>query len=44
MLIYQVQILPDVFFLTQAQVNSAKGNKDTRLPHYLKVPAHWSEE
>lgn len=28
-------------FLTQAQVNSAKGNKDTQLPHYLKVPDHW---
>ncbi|MNH98720.1 Pentapeptide repeats (8 copies) [compost metagenome] len=28
-------------FLTQAQVNSAKGNKATRLPRNLKVPAHW---
>ncbi|MFE4713306.1 pentapeptide repeat-containing protein [Paenibacillus sp. NPDC056722] len=28
-------------FLTQAQVNSAKGNKHTRLPHYLNMPAHW---
>ncbi|MGG2198986.1 pentapeptide repeat-containing protein [Paenibacillus validus] len=33
--------LTGCIFLTQAQVNSAKGNKDTRLPHYLKVPAHW---
>ena len=28
-------------FLTQAQVNSAKGSKNTRLPHDLKVPDHW---
>ncbi|MNE92154.1 Pentapeptide repeats (8 copies) [compost metagenome] len=28
-------------FLTQAQVNSARGNKHTRLPRYLKMPDHW---
>ncbi|WP_068780105.1 pentapeptide repeat-containing protein [Paenibacillus sp. GM2] len=28
-------------FLSQAQVNSAKGNQDTRLPHDLRVPDHW---
>ncbi|WMT39858.1 pentapeptide repeat-containing protein [Paenibacillus sp. D2_2] len=33
--------LTDCIFLTQAQVNSAKGNKDTRLPRYLKAPDHW---
>jgi uncharacterized protein YjbI with pentapeptide repeats len=33
--------LTGCIFLTQAQVNSAKGNQDTRLPHYLKVPDHW---
>jgi len=33
--------LTGCIFLTQAQVNSAKGNKDTRLPRYLKVPDHW---
>lgn len=33
--------LTGCIFLTQAQVNSAKGNKDTRLPRYLKVPVHW---
>lgn len=33
--------LTGCIFLTQAQVNSAKGNKDTRLPQYFKVPDHW---
>lgn len=28
-------------FLTQAQVNSANGNRDTRLPLGLKTPDHW---
>lgn len=31
-------------FLTQAQVNSAKGNKHTKLPRYLKLPDHWLTE
>ncbi|MCQ6559850.1 pentapeptide repeat-containing protein [Paenibacillus mendelii] len=29
-------------FLTQAQVNSAKGNSDTKLPPLLHHPSHWS--
>ncbi|MEH7180275.1 pentapeptide repeat-containing protein [Neobacillus vireti] len=29
-------------FLTQAQVNAAKGNKRTKLPASLVRPAHWS--
>ncbi|MDQ0970123.1 uncharacterized protein YjbI with pentapeptide repeats [Neobacillus niacini] len=29
-------------FLTQAQVNAAKGNKHTKLPATLVRPAHWS--
>ncbi|MBA9084951.1 hypothetical protein FHR92_001413 [Fontibacillus solani] len=33
--------LRECIFLTQAQVNSAKGNRDTKLPRYLKVPDHW---
>ena len=33
--------LTGCIFLTQAQVNSAKGNKDTKLPRYLNVPSHW---
>lgn len=30
-------------FLTQAQVNAAKGDKHTKLPASLKVPQHWLE-
>ncbi|ASN06167.1 pentapeptide repeat-containing protein [Virgibacillus necropolis] len=30
-------------FLTQAQVNSAKGNVNTKLPASLSIPDHWSE-
>jgi uncharacterized protein YjbI with pentapeptide repeats len=30
-------------FLTQAQVNSAKGNSQTRLPESLIAPDHWLE-
>lgn len=30
-------------FLTQMQMNSAKGNKETKLPYYLKRPAHWND-
>ena len=29
-------------FLTQAQLNAAKGDADTRLPPSLTRPAHWS--
>jgi hypothetical protein len=28
--------------LIQAQLEGAYGDKDTRLPSYLKPPAHWS--
>jgi uncharacterized protein YjbI with pentapeptide repeats len=31
-------------FLTQAQVNAAKGNKHTKLPVTLVRPAHWLQE
>jgi uncharacterized protein YjbI with pentapeptide repeats len=31
-------------FLTQAQVNAAKGNKHTKLPPTLVMPAHWNYE
>lgn len=31
-------------FLTQAQVNAAKGNKHTKLPATLVMPAHWTQE
>ncbi|MFP7478953.1 pentapeptide repeat-containing protein [Terribacillus saccharophilus] len=29
-------------FLTQMQINSAKGNKQTQLPAYLVQPSHWA--
>lgn len=29
-------------FLTQMQINSAKGDAETRLPHYIERPFHWS--
>ncbi|MDN3018269.1 pentapeptide repeat-containing protein [Paenibacillus sp. BSR1-1] len=29
------------FFLTQAQVNSAKGDIHTKLPDSLRIPEHW---
>ncbi len=29
-------------FLTQVQINSAKGDATTKLPHLLSRPAHWS--
>lgn len=28
-------------FLTQAQINSAKGDKNTKLPPSLRIPDHW---
>jgi len=34
--------LTDAIFLTQAQVDAAKGNPGTRLPPALTSPAHWS--
>jgi uncharacterized protein YjbI with pentapeptide repeats len=33
--------LTGCIFLTQAQINSARGNKHTRLPLSFKIPAHW---
>ncbi|QWU13552.1 Uncharacterized protein YjbI, contains pentapeptide repeats [Paenibacillus sophorae] len=30
-------------FLTQAQVNSAKGDMNTKLPPSLRIPDHWSK-
>lgn len=29
-------------FLTQMQINSAKGDAKTRLPYYIERPLHWS--
>ncbi|MNP79433.1 Pentapeptide repeats (8 copies) [compost metagenome] len=28
-------------FLTQSQLNAAKGNSRTRLPAHLNLPEHW---
>lgn len=28
-------------FLTQAQINAAKGNRKTKLPDSLRIPEHW---
>jgi uncharacterized protein YjbI with pentapeptide repeats len=36
--------LTGIIFLTQAQVNAAKGNKHTKLPATLVRPAHWAQE
>ncbi|WP_370294586.1 pentapeptide repeat-containing protein [Rossellomorea marisflavi] len=33
--------LTGTLFLTQSQVNSAKGDKDTKLPERLRRPGHW---
>lgn len=34
--------LTESIFLTQVQINSAKGDARTKLPHSLSRPAHWS--
>jgi uncharacterized protein YjbI with pentapeptide repeats len=34
--------LTESIFLTQAQINAAKGDADTKLPSLLTRPAHWS--
>ena len=34
--------LTGAIFLTQAQINSAKGDIHTKLPSSLRVPPHWS--
>lgn len=33
--------LTQSIFLTQAQVNAAKGDSNTKLPSFLNPPAHW---
>ena len=33
--------LRDAVFLSQAQINSAKGNRNTKLPQYLDYPFTW---
>ncbi|WP_078551966.1 pentapeptide repeat-containing protein [Bacillus alkalicellulosilyticus] len=33
--------LSGAIFLTQSQINSAKGNKHTKLPSFLRRPEHW---
>ncbi|MEV8592624.1 pentapeptide repeat-containing protein [Streptomyces sp. NPDC052012] len=35
--------LTDAIFLTQPQVNAAKGNRGTKLPNSLTRPVHWTE-
>ncbi|PGS03793.1 MULTISPECIES: pentapeptide repeat-containing protein [Bacillus] len=34
--------LTDTIFLTQVQINAAKGDANTKLPSLLSRPAHWS--
>lgn len=34
--------LTDSIFLTQVQINAAKGDANTKLPELLSRPAHWS--
>lgn len=36
--------LRDSIFLTQAQINTAKGDCDTKLPILLTRPTHWSND
>ncbi|WP_139999487.1 pentapeptide repeat-containing protein [Paenibacillus paridis] len=36
--------LSESIFLTQAQLNSAKGDDQTKLPTYLARPTHWATE
>ncbi|MFJ5716752.1 pentapeptide repeat-containing protein [Neobacillus sp. NPDC093127] len=35
--------LTDCIFLTQVQINSAKGDARTKLPHLLARPTHWTD-
>ncbi|TSB48618.1 pentapeptide repeat-containing protein [Alkalicoccobacillus porphyridii] len=35
--------LRDTIFLTQAQVNAARGNSKTKLPGHVQRPKHWPE-
>jgi uncharacterized protein YjbI with pentapeptide repeats len=34
--------LSDVLFLTQSQINAARGDAATRIPDSVRRPAHWS--
>ncbi|MHB1630372.1 MAG: pentapeptide repeat-containing protein [Bacilli bacterium] len=34
--------LTDSIFLTQAQLNAARGDAGTKLPQFLALPTHWS--
>ena len=36
--------LTGAIFLTQPQLNSAKGDADTQLPAWLSRPAHWNDK
>ncbi|SDQ93568.1 pentapeptide repeat-containing protein [Virgibacillus salinus] len=33
--------LKEALFLTQSQINSAKGDNHTQIPDYLEKPSHW---
>lgn len=33
--------LREAVFLTQGQINAAKGNRNTKLPQYLDYPITW---
>lgn len=33
--------LDDALFLTQSQINSARGNVHTKIPNFLVRPDHW---
>jgi uncharacterized protein YjbI with pentapeptide repeats len=33
--------LSGALFLTQSQINSAKGNVHTKIPKFLEIPQHW---
>ncbi|WP_431308918.1 hypothetical protein [Halalkalibacter flavus] len=33
--------LTGAIFLTQSQINSAKGNGHTKIPNFLEKPDHW---
>ncbi|SHH95733.1 Pentapeptide repeat-containing protein [Clostridium collagenovorans DSM 3089] len=33
--------LREAVFLTQGQINAAKGNRNTKLPQYLDYPVTW---
>ncbi|MFC4401950.1 pentapeptide repeat-containing protein [Gracilibacillus xinjiangensis] len=37
-------ILEESIFLTQAQINAARGDEATKLPAHLQMPNHWSKD